>query len=179
MYYYCLFCLTQRTEIIKMLIERQYGFRVISPKTVQRHWVHGQKVEKEYKYLPGYLFIYADQQIDSVTVFHQIDGVIRLLGDVDTRFQLSGTDLKFSEFMLQSDGIIGPQRVYQEGDRIRLCEGFLTGMSGRITKVDRQYKRMQVVFMFDGIERKVWVGYDIAAKVENNGGTDEPSGPAR
>ena len=71
-------------------------------------------------------------------------------------------------------GMIGAQKVYQEGDRIQLCEGPLTGMSGTITKVDRRYQRMQITFMFDGIERKVWTGYDIVAKPENenkNSGT--------
>ena len=175
MYHYCLFCLTQRTEIIRQLIERQYGYKIISPRIVQRHWKHGQKVEKEYRYLPGYLFVYSDDQIESFSVFRQIDGVIRQLGDLDTGFQLNDTDLAFSEFLLQSNGLIGPQKVYQEGDRIQLCEGLMTGMSGRITKVDRQYKRMQITFMFDGIERKVWTGYDIAAKIEkeeNSRGAD-------
>ena len=174
MYHYCLFCLTHRTEIIKQLIERQYGIRVISPWVVQRHWEHGQRVEKEYRYLPGYLFLYSDAELESFVEFRQIDGVVRQLGDLDTKFQLRGTDLQFSELLLESSGVIGAQKVYKEGDRIRLCEGLLTGMSGRITKVDRQYKRMQVTFMFDGVERKVWTGYDIAAKPaeEDNGGEE-------
>lgn len=167
MYHYCLFCLTQRSGIIKQLIERQYGYKVISPKIIQRHWVHGQKVEKEYQYLPGYLFVYTYEPIESVTELRRINGVIRQLGELDTGFQLNGSDLTFSEFLLQNNGQIGPQKVYQEGDRLQLCEGLLTGMSGRITKVDRQYKRMQITFVFDGLERKVWTGYDIAATIEN------------
>ena len=100
MYHYCLFCLTQRSEIIKQLIERQYGYKVISPKIIQRHWVHGQKVEKEYQYLPGYLFIYTDEPIESVTELRRINGVIRQLGELNTGFQLNGSDLTFSEFLL-------------------------------------------------------------------------------
>ena len=174
MYNYCFFCLTQRAEIIRQLIERQYGYRVISPRIIQRHWEHGQQTEKEYRYLPGYLFVYADERIENFAVFHQIDGVIRQLGELKSGFQLNGPDLAFAELLLKSDGVIGPQKVYQEGDRIQLCEGLLTGMSGRITKVDRQYKRMQITFMFDGLERKVWTGYDVVAKLENeeSGGTD-------
>ena len=168
MYYYCLFCLTQRSEIIRQLIERQYGYKVISPKLVQRQWVHGQQVDRDQQYLPGYLFIYTDNQIESVTALRRIDGVIRQLGELDTGFQLNGSDLAFSKLLLQSNGRIGAQKVYQEGDRLQLCEGLLTGMSGKITKVDRQYKRMQISFVFDGIERKVWTGYDIAANVEND-----------
>ncbi len=174
MYNYCFFCLTQRAEIIRQLIERRYGYRVISPRIVQRHWEHGQETEKEYRYLPGYLFVYTDERIENFAVFRQIDGVIRQLGELESGFRLNGTDLAFAELLLQSDGVIGPQRVYQEGDRIQLCEGLLTGMSGRITKVDRQYKRMQITFMFDGLERKVWTGYDVVAKLENeeSSGTD-------
>ena len=178
MYHYCLFCLTHRTEIIKQLIECQYGLRVISPRVVQLHWEHGEKVEKEYRYLPGYLFVYSENELERFAEFRQIDGVVKQLGDLDAKFQLSGTDLQFSELLLQSGGLIGAQKVYCEGERIQLCEGLMTGMSGRITKVDRQYKRMQITFMFDSIERKVWTGYDIVAKLEeeNNGSGEDGQG---
>ena len=178
MHHYCLFCLTQRTEIISRLLECQQECRVISPKVAQRHWEQGKKVEKEYRYLPGYLFVYTEEKIGDFTPFRQIDGVIRQLGDLENGFELSGSDLAFSELLLKSNGMIGAQKVYQEGDRIPLCEGPLTGMSGTITKVDRRYQRMQITFMFDGIERKVWTGYDIVAKPENenkNSGTQTGS----
>ena len=163
MHHYCLFCLTQRTEIIRCLIEREYGFKIISPKVIQRHWERGKKVEKEYRYLPGYLFVYTDSQINNFIPLRQMDGVIRQLGNLETSFELTGNDLAFSELLLSNNGQIGAQKVYQLGNRISLCEGPFSGLSGQITKVDRQYKRMQITFMFDGRERKVWTGYDIVA----------------
>ena len=168
MHHYCLFCLTQRTEAISRLIECRQECRVISPKIVQRHREQGKKVEKEYRYLPGYLFIYTEDPIDNFSSLRQMDGVVRQLGDLENGFELSGSDRTFSELLLQSNGLIGAQKVYQEGERIRLCEGLLTGLSGTITKVDRQYKRMQITFVFDGVERKVWTGYDVVAKPEND-----------
>ena len=68
---------------------------------------------------------------------------------------------------------LGDGWYYKEGDRIRLCEGLLKGFSGTITKVDHQYKRLQITFTFDGVERKVWTGYDIVAKPENGNGNEE------
>ena len=173
MHHYCLFCLTQRTEIIKRLVECAWGYKVISPTNVQRHWEHGQKVEKEVRFLPGYLFIYSEEPIGYFAPLRQINGVIRQLGTLESGFELNGPDLAFSELLLQNKGKIGTQKVYKEGDRIRLCEGLLKGFSGTITKVDHQYKRMQITFTFDGVERKVWTGYDIVAKPENGDGNEE------
>ena len=164
MHHYCLFCLTQRAEIIRRLIELEYGYRVLSPRIMQRHWEQGKKVEKEYRYLPGYLFVYTDREIENFGLLRQMDGVVRQLGSLETKFELTGNDRAFSEMLLSSDGLIGAQKVYQVGDRIQLCEGLFSGFSGRITKVDRQYKRMQITFTFDSVERKVWTGYDVVAK---------------
>ena len=168
MYHYCIFCLTQRAAVVQRLLEIIGNYKVISPKVEQRHWKEGKPLEKSYACLPGYLFIYSEQPITDFVTLRSLNGVIRQLGTEATGFQLTGKDYDFSKMLLGNDGIISAQKVHQVGERIELCDGLLKGMSGRITKVDRQYKRMQVVFMFDGMERKVWTGYDVisSAKAE-------------
>ena len=163
MYSYCLFCLQQKIPAIVRELNWLSTVRVLSPQLVQRKWVRGVAHEETHPYLPGYLFMYSEEELESFR-FARLDGVIRVLGDLENRFQLGGGDRAFAEMLLSCDGVIGAPKVYELGDRIERCEGAMQGFSGRITKVDRRRQRLQITFEFDGLERKVWTGYDISAK---------------
>ena len=62
---------------------------------------------------------------------------------------------------LEKNGIIGKTRVYQEGDRIRLCEGAFSGITAEILKVDRRNKRMKIQIRLAGNKVQTWVEYEI------------------
>ncbi len=163
MYCYCLFCLQQNAETIIRQLSHDPSLEVLSPRLIQRKWVKGVPTEESHPYLPGYLFLYSEKPVESFASFRR-EGVIRVLGDQENRFLLAGNDLQFAERLHDCGGVLGIQKVYEAGDRIRLCEGVLTGFAGEITKVNRQRRRMEVTFMFDGVARKVWMGYDIVTK---------------
>lgn len=169
MNHYCLFCQTQRAAKVQKILETIWHYQVIYPQAKQRHWKHGKAEEVVYTCLPGYLFLYSEEPITDFLSLRSIDGVVRQLGNMDDGFRLTGSDLAFSKMMLACHGVIGAQKVYEVEDRIRLCEGLLSGMSGKIRAVDRQYTRMLVTFEFDGQERKIWLGYDVTAKIEERG----------
>ena len=174
MYSYCLFCLQQKTEAIIRRLGDAPGVTVLSPRLVQRRWVQGKAVDEVHPYLPGYLFLYSDSPISSVSALRQ-QGVTRVLGEREDSFRLCGSDLAFARMLYDCNGLIGSQKVYQIGDRIRLCEGPFSGFAGEITRVDRGHRRMQITFTFDGMERRVWTGYDIVTKPAEDGGPGQPA----
>ena len=63
-------------------------------------------------------------------------------------------------------GIIGKTKVYEEGNRIRVCEGAYAGLETKILKVDRQKKRMQIEIPFAKLLIRTWVEFEIAEKLE-------------
>lgn len=161
MYAYCLFCDTVKCEAVVELIERKYDYRAVSPKIVQRKWVKGTAYEEVKTLLPGYVFVYAEGEIEFPRAAFRLDNVIRVLGDADANFALVGDDLKFARMLYDCGGTIGILKAYQEGERVRLVEGALGGIEGEIIRLDRHKGRAQIQYQFAGAAYKTWVGYDL------------------
>ena len=152
---YCLFCRTQETERIAEELRRCRNVRAFSPQIVQRKWVRGQEIEERHRYLPGYVFVYAEEG-DRPGLW--TDGVIRILNEGEP---LEGSDLDFALGLLRTEGVIGHVKVHQVGDRLTVAGGLLNGLEGEILKVDRHRTRLLLRFSFDNTERDVWLGYDV------------------
>lgn len=73
-----------------------------------------------------------------------MDNVLRCLRDSAGRYELTGNDEEFAQMLLEKNGIIGKTMVYQEGDRICICEGAFKNVQATILKVDRRTHLMQV-----------------------------------
>jgi hypothetical protein len=97
---------------------------------------------------------------------NQMDGVIRCLSDSDKNYELTGSDEVFAKMILDKGGVIGKTMVYQEGDRIRICEGAFKDVQARILKVDRRTNLMQVEILFAKLPIKVWLEYEIVEPLE-------------
>ena len=117
--------------------------------------------EELHSYLPGYLFLYTENPLESFLPILRLGGVIRRLGSPEDGYRLHGGDLAFAQALYRSSGVIGTAQAYQEGDRIKLAGGILADASGQIVKLDRHRRRAQVEFRFDETTRRVWVGYDL------------------
>ena len=155
MHAYCLFCETQRCLLIARQIEQKYGVQCIYPQIVQRKWVKGQCLEERHYWLPGYLFLYSEDELWPNEF--RLNGVIRWLG----RDELKGQDLSFAETLLKQNGIMGTIRLVEVGDRCHVADPIWENLSGVVTKIDRGRKRCQGEFTFATIRRSVWVGYDL------------------
>ena len=158
---YCLFCETQRCGIIAELITRNYGYRCFSPQIIQRKWVKGVPTEKSHDWLPGYVFLYAEEEI---TPAFPINGIIRCLG----KGELTGHDLAFAQMLYRKNGKVGNVAIMQEGNRCVISDSSWEGLHGTICKMDRERRRCCVRFEFDGMARTIWVGYELI-ETKNSG----------
>ncbi len=165
MFIYCLFCETEKCDAIARSAEAFFACRAISPKQVQHTWVKGQPVDRQHDLLPGYVFLYFEEEKPEITAFRRMNGVIRCLSDTEKRYELAGDDEAFALALLKKDGVIGRTQVYQEGDRIRIAEGAFEGVESRILKVDRRHTRMQIEIPFNRQMIKTWVEYEIVEPV--------------
>lgn len=162
---YCLFCETAKCARIARLLEQRFRCRALSPQQTQHLRVRGTAVDRKRDLLPGYVFLYLDAPVEDVGRL-RADGVIRLLKDQDGGHPLHDDDERFALMLLEKDGVIGKTPVYQEGQRIRICQGAFLGVEARILKVDRRAARMQIELPFARERVKTWVEYELVETAE-------------
>ena len=139
MHCYCLFCHTQKARSIAEIITSSGVASAFSP----------------------HIFLFADEAIEAFTRIRHLPGVIRILGNRDDGYELSGADLAFAKMLYGSNGAIGILKAFEEGEKVRLDRSLFGDFEGRIVKFDRGRKRAQIEFDFDGIKRSVWCGVDM------------------
>ncbi len=165
-YTYCVYCQTQKCSHAAIQIQQIFHCRVIQPKREQLKWVKGKPIRETHDLLPGYLFLYADQEIEQPQTLREIMGVVRCLSDQEHRYILQGNDRTFALMLLENGGMIGKMKVYREGDKIRLCDGIYTGVETEIVKVNRRNLRMLVRIPFAGMQVETWVEYEMVKPIE-------------
>lgn len=154
---YCLFCETQRCVTIARLIEHNWNIRCISPEIIQRKWIKGVCEEKRHCWLPGYIFLYSEDPLEpSFLKSLRVQGIIRLLGNGE----LQNEDFAFAEMLQERNGIIGAVQLTEVGQRCVIDDLLWQKAEGKVIKIDRGRKRCCVEFVFDGIRRTVWLGYE-------------------
>ena len=158
---YCLFCETIKCDLVARSIEQDLGCVAFSPKRVQHTWSAGKMVDIVHDLLPGYVFVYAEREPLDIRRVQATQGVIRCLSTADKQYALSGSDERFALMLLHNKGVIGKTKVYEEGQRIRVCEGVYEGLETRILKVDRQKGRMQIDIPFANRHIRTWVEFEI------------------
>ena len=160
MFTYCLFCRSEKCDAIAEAINRLGVCEAIYPKQIQHIRKQGMPMDIEHNMLPGYVFLYSEDELDIYTI-RKTPGVLKSLGDQDTGFRLMGGDEQFALMLRQRGGVIGKTQVYAEGDRIRLKEGSFAGVEAEILKVNRRNTRMQIRLTFAGNPVCPWVEYEI------------------
>ena len=161
MHCYCIFCHTQKAGSVAVIIRSTGLAQVISPRVVQRKWVKGRAEEEEHDYLPGYLFLYAQEPLESIRSLYRISGVLRILGNREEEYELQGADRAFAMMLANMNGVIGILKAYKEGDRVRLDRSIFGDFEGQIVRFDRGRKRAEIEFDFDGRKQSVWCGVDM------------------
>ncbi len=161
MYSYCLFCETLKCSPLKRKIEQFSDCRVIQPKVVQHTWSGGRMIDRENDLLPGYLFLYSEDRLEEFYPLRRLDGVLRILGNRDDGYALSGSDERFAMTLLSLDGVIGKTPVYEEGQRIHLADRAFSAIEAKILKVNHRNKRLQIELPFADTLVKTWIEYEM------------------
>ena len=138
MYTYCLFCETGKCGYVARAVMQKIPCRTLSPKQVQHTWAKGKMVDIEHDLLPGYVFVYTENERLDVALLRPIQGIIRCLSSQDREYELTGSDEQFALMLLHKDGVIGKTKVYEEGQMIRICQGAFEGVETKILKVNRR-----------------------------------------
>ena len=161
MYAYCLFCQTQKCEVVATLLQSSYVDRAFSPQVLQRHRKQGKIEELFVPLLPGYVFLYTEEPLKHFLRIRRMDGVIRFLTYADGEPALRNADLAFAMDLYARDGRIGAVKVLKAGQKVRIEDQLFAGFEGEVLQMDRRKQRAQIRFKFDNIERTTWIACDI------------------
>ena len=160
MYAYCLFCQTQRCEVIAKLMEIRGVDRAFSPHIIRKQRKQGVNVERRFDLLPGYVFIYNKDRLTDYRLFYGMNGVIRRVGRREDGYELEGSDLDFAMKLLEKDGLVGTMKICRVGDEVALEDPLFSGCQGRVVAIDYRKERAKVEFVFDRNSCSSWISLE-------------------
>ena len=120
---------------------------------------------------PGYLFIEAECDHDIIALqweFRYTDGFFRFLKSNQEITPLSGRDLELVLHFINNAGpVAGKSRVYfNENSRIVVIDGPLSGLEGKIIKVDKRKRRAKIQLDLYSDSFNIDLGFDIIDSLE-------------
>ncbi len=164
---YCLQCAAGREEGVARQIRQATGLVALAPKLVRLEWKGSTAARKEQVLFPGYVFLYAhDMELNKVFGVHHMQ---RILAYGSGQRQLYGRDAEVASWILAYDGVIRESQALRVGERIVVVEGPMKDLGGVIKSVNKQRRRANVEFTFEGIVRSVWMAFDWVVPKETNG----------
>ena len=124
---------------------------------------------------PGYIFLEAehdDKIIDYQWKFRQTKGFFRFLKSNQDITPLADRDLELVLHFINNVGpIAGSSRVYfNENSRIVVVEGPLSGLEGRIVKVDKRKCRAKIILDIYNESFTIDLAFEVIGSAEGNYG---------
>ena len=161
MYCYCLFCETGKCDYVARAAMQAFPCRAISPKQIQHTWSKGASEDRVHDLLPGYVFLYFEDESVYPWELRKVDRIIRCLRNTSYDYQLQGPDEEFARMLYRKDGVIGRTEVTETDGRFEIADETFRSLQAQILKVDRRNKRMKIEILFANNRVQTWVEYEI------------------
>ena len=166
----CLFCETGKEDWVVNAIRQKGWGSAIFAKGTKKVWRNQTWVETAAPLMPGYVFVYSDEEDERLAAYAGIEHVINVLKYNDGGELLTGSDLAFAGWLYRIGGQVGVMKALQEGDRVEVVDGMLGEMHGTIVKMNRRRKKLCVSIEMQGNPIQIWLSYELVNGMEK--GTD-------
>lgn len=156
----CLFCETgTETNVARVIHDSGWGDAIFAQR------VRFLKKGKEWKQvnaplLPGYVFMYTDQQDNLAIDWRRLPHLIRVLRYEDGNELLLGRDLEFADWLWCMNGQIGVVKTVQVGDHVEIVEGMFKELSGRVLHVNQRQRKVFVLLDTPSISIHTWLAFE-------------------
>lgn len=165
---YCLFCRTGVEKAICEEIRKRFsGVHPLAATQEKHRIVNGHDEIDRRIFLPGYLFLYADEPI-AFDVLLRMEDIYRILGDEGNAHELLGSDRSFAEWLLRNDGLIGISRISNRNGRIAIQSGPMKYFAKKLVKLDKHTKNALVRMDFLGAVREMWLAFEFEDDTAEN-----------
>ncbi|MDC7245866.1 MAG: transcription termination/antitermination NusG family protein [Sphaerochaetaceae bacterium] len=158
---YCLYCKTGSEKKLAYLIKKSVedvlneDIQIMYPVRIMNQKKQGKWKKVEQPLIPGYMFLYLEDDIPfPLFLIKNERNAYKILRNNDYTLALKGSDEDYARWVYNHQGTIRPSKVlFKEGKLVRVIDGPLCDLNGKIVKVDRHHKRVHVMFQFGGKER--------------------------
>lgn len=150
---YCIFCKTGvEKKIAENINKVDKNIKALAPIKIVQEKRRGKWESKERLLLPGYVFLYSEDEINS-EIRNKVSNIYKLLNYEEGLRELMGTDYEYSMWLYRHHGSINSSKVLKEGKKVTVIEGPLLDGVGQIVRLDKHKKRVWIEVDFDGIKR--------------------------
>ena len=119
--------------------------------------------------LPGYVF-FEQAQIPDWAGIGRHSAVLRILHYQDEAPELRGSDLTFVRWLKMQEGLVDVSEVVKVGTKIAFVSGPLLGMEGRVLKVNKGRRLVQVAVGDEGhLFHTIWCAIEYVQERSGKG----------
>lgn len=173
---YCLYCKTGSEGKLLSLLKKDMmeladiEVAILYPKKLVHEKHRGSWITVEQPLLPGYLFLYVpDEESLPAYIIREERDAYKMLRYSDGTIELQSSDAQYALWIYSHDGTIQPSTVvFREGQIVKVLDGPMKDMQGRIIKLDRHKKRVIVAFSFAGEQKRVNLSVNIIYADDQN-----------
>jgi len=119
---------------------------------------------------PGYIFLQCQEDMippELASALKRTKGFTRILPATDNIKPLDDRDSKIIHQLVSFGKEIGPSLVtFDENNRIKIIEGPLLGMEGRIVRVDRRKRRAKITLELESSSLSFDLSFTVLQKLE-------------
>ena len=161
----CLFCETGKEKRVVDAIHKEQLGHAIFAQRVKIVRINREEYKEELSpLLPGYVFVYADQEDVSAASYHKVPHVVRVLSYENGADELVGRDLEFANWLWRQSGRIGVMKAVQIGDRVEIVDEAFKGLQGKIIRMNRGRKNICVTLDTKTTPMKILLSYRVIEK---------------
>lgn len=127
----------------------------------------GKQTIEQRTLFPGYVFFRTNApEASGMITIPGIDYVLRLLSYKDEDCALRGQDTEFVDWLWDRGGILDVSHAYREGDCIRILDGPLKDLEGKIVQVNLKRKSVAVQLNGNNLMGRIWCSIEVVECVE-------------
>ncbi len=160
-YVRCLMVETGREEVVRRLLEIRHLGHGLFPQRVRIRKFRGVWHRDHARLLPGYVFVYADEEIP-VRHYFALEHVLRVLRyDREPDGYLHGNDLEFARTFSELDGKLDILNAVDEEGFIHVTDTLLQTLGGEVVKVDRGKRLVKIRVDLMGQTKILYMNYQL------------------
>ncbi|HCX03243.1 MAG TPA: transcription antiterminator [Clostridiales bacterium] len=138
--------------------------KVLVPKRELKERKSGKYRIVHKKLFPGYIIIKGKLTKEAYYKIKKIPMLLNLLTGQEGPLEIQKRELAVLNILIR-DEEIKISKAYKENDQIKIVEGPLLGMEGRIESIDARKGRAKVSIDFLGTNKVVQLGIDVVEKI--------------
>jgi transcription antitermination factor NusG len=155
---FCIFCKASEESKVEAFLKK-IGLNVISA-LVERTIFKNGKWQKELRsVIPGYVFFENNCEPDWEKIYGN-KYVYYSLHYSDKSKCLKENDLNFIKWLKRQNGTITISKAINVGKKIKILEGPLKELEGKIVKINKRQKCAGVKIEGEGINNIIWLSYE-------------------